>query len=334
MRFFKKGNGEMIGFAVVGVFLCVLFLFFVSFMQLTYAMNSVNSSLSVLSRSAAICGSMKDAKKQVKGIKDHAVASQYIKPGSVKVSIDYAEKGKNKDKWYNGNYIKVTVKAKIKTLEPFFTSRKYKKSFIVAIEGASSSEGEAVEVMRNIIYAVESGGQTYGGRDYANWEPPGANTSSEHYITIGAGCWYGIEAKQILEYIYSKHGNSLGNLSGIIAAWESVKYGAYKDEIIKIMDTPEGHQRQDEFMAMQITEYFKKAEQQGVTDIGGKMEYMNIIHQGGQGAVNRLLQKAEKPVTATSFYNAMKGDSGNQVGAYKTRQNLVYNWIRTKVGVD
>lgn len=321
----------MIGFAVIGVFLCFLFLFFVSFMQLVSAMNAVNHSLSVISRGAAICGSLKDAKKQVKNLKDEAVQNKNIQKDSVKVKIEYVEHGKNRDKWLNGNYIKITVSAKINTLEPVFTSRKYHKSFIVAIEGADSAEGGAIEVMKNIIYAVESGGQVYGGRNYRNFEMPGANTSSEVYITIGAGCWYGIEAKQFLEYMYQQTHDS--RIPKILAAWNTVKYGgAYKSEIQDIMDTPAGHRCQDEFMVKQIKEYFKKAEQDGVTDVTGKMEYMNIIHQGGGGAIRRLLPKCERPITATSFYNAMKGDSGNQVGHYRTRQDFVYHNIMTRVG--
>ena len=41
-------------------------------------------------------------------------------------------------------------------------------------------------VMRNIIYAVETGGQVYGNKDYASFTEAYANTSNEKAITIGA----------------------------------------------------------------------------------------------------------------------------------------------------
>ena len=42
-------------------------------------------------------------------------------------------------------------------------------------------------VMRNIIYAVETGGQVYGQKDYADFTEAYTNSSAEHAITIGAG---------------------------------------------------------------------------------------------------------------------------------------------------
>ena len=45
-------------------------------------------------------------------------------------------------------------------------------------------------VMRNIIYAVETGGQVYGQKNYADFTEAYTNSSSEHAITIGAGQWY------------------------------------------------------------------------------------------------------------------------------------------------
>lgn len=52
---------------------------------------------------------------------------------------------------------------------------------------------ENVEVMANILYAVETGGQVYGGRCYDDFTPAYKNSSAEHAITIGAGAWYATE---------------------------------------------------------------------------------------------------------------------------------------------
>ena len=54
------------------------------------------------------------------------------------------------------------------------------------------------EVMRNILYAVETGRQVYGGKQYDSFTPAYTNSQAEHAITIGAGAWYATEAKRLL----------------------------------------------------------------------------------------------------------------------------------------
>lgn len=56
---------------------------------------------------------------------------------------------------------------------------------------------------------------------------------------------------------------------------------------------------------------------------------MNFRHQGGQGAVTRILAKAQKPYTFDNLYAACQTDTGNQVGVYKDRQRFVYNALKT-----
>lgn len=43
------------------------------------------------------------------------------------------------------------------------------------------------EIIRKIIYAVETGGQVYGNVNYDDFTEAYANSSNEHAITIGAG---------------------------------------------------------------------------------------------------------------------------------------------------
>ena len=54
----------------------------------------------------------------------------------------------------------------------------------------------------------------------------------------------------------------------------------------------------------------------------------NFRHQGGQGAVTRILAKTAKPYTLESLYKACQSDTGNQVGAYKARQRFVYKALK------
>ena len=45
----------------------------------------------------------------------------------------------------------------------------------------------------------------------------------------------------------------------------------------------------------------------------------NYVHHGGLGAMTRILAKTPKPYTLDNLYNASKTDTGNQVGAYRSR---------------
>ena len=49
------------------------------------------------------------------------------------------------------------------------------------------------EIMRNILYAVETGGQVYGNVDYGTYTGAGTNSSNEKALTIGGGGRYGID---------------------------------------------------------------------------------------------------------------------------------------------
>ena len=45
MQKWKKGNGEMIGFAIAGLVICSIFLIMVSFLQLSVGLNSISKAL-------------------------------------------------------------------------------------------------------------------------------------------------------------------------------------------------------------------------------------------------------------------------------------------------
>ena len=57
------------------------------------------------------------------------------------------------------------------------------------------------EILKNILYSVETGGQVYGQRRYDDFTEAGTNTPNEKSITIGAGQWYGVEARELLKRI-------------------------------------------------------------------------------------------------------------------------------------
>lgn len=196
-------------------------------------------------------------------------------------------------------------------------------------------------VMRNIIYSVETGGQVYGQKDYADFTEAYTNSSSEHAITIGAGQWYGNEARTLLLNIKSadaatfKKYDNAGVASDLTKTdWSNYrisKTSAKAKAIVKIIDSAVGHRCQDKLVDTQMEAYVKEAAALGVTYMDAKMMCANFRHQGGASAVKRILAKTAKPYTLDHLYAACQTDTGNQVGAYKSRQKMVYNALKTHI---
>lgn len=194
------------------------------------------------------------------------------------------------------------------------------------------------EVMRKIIYAVETGGQVYGQMDYADFTEAYTNSSDEHAITIGAGQWYATEAKTLLNRIRKANPSLFSSLdtAGVASDLDSKDWSVYRIAktsakakcIVKIINTTIGHTCQDQLVDEQMATYINEAAALGVTAMDAKMMCANFRHQGGSGAVTRILGKTSKPYTLDKLYAACQTDTGNQVGAYKSRQKMVYDSLK------
>ena len=194
-------------------------------------------------------------------------------------------------------------------------------------------------VLRKIIYAVETGGQIYGQQDYSDFTEAYTNSSDEHAITIGAGQWYGTEAKTLLERIYDASPEQWEKIDKVrlleqvqTANWECFnisRVSQLADTIVAIISSDLGVKCQDNLIDEQLATYAGEALKQGVTDARAQAMCVNFRHQGGQGAVARILAKTQKPYTLDNLYAACQTDTGNQVGAYKDRQRFVYNALKT-----
>ena len=196
------------------------------------------------------------------------------------------------------------------------------------------------EVIRKIIYAVETGGQEYGKCRYNDFTPAYANASSEHAITIGAGQWYGNEARELLKEILAaapevfRKKDTAGIEKDLDKSWGAYrisKSSAKAKAIVAIINTPEGKKAQDKKMDAQMIKYINEAEALGVKDVAAAMMCANFRHQGGKTAPERILKKTKKPYTLDHLYSACKTDTGNQVGNYRSRQSKVYKWLKDKV---
>ena len=210
-------------------------------------------------------------------------------------------------------------------------------------------EKKNIEVLRKILYAVETGGQIYGRQNYAAFIGAGHNTPNEIAITIGAGQWYAGEAKRLLQAIQKDYPVTFQRLDtqGIVRDLETKNWVSYAISpsaakakcIVAIISSENGIKAQDKLMETQIREYADI-----ITGLYGKMpdtammECINIVHQGGAAALKRILAKTDKPYTADRIFAALCTDpadksSNNQVGDYTTRQKKVIEMIR-KYAVD
>lgn len=198
---------------------------------------------------------------------------------------------------------------------------------------------EQKNVLRKIIYAVETGGQVYGQQDYSDFTEAYENNSDEHAITIGAGAWYATEAQTLLKRIYDADTAQWDRLDNI-GLWEQVQnedWSCYNISsksqfaalIVRLISSKTGIKCQDSLMDEQLATYADEALKQGVTDARAQAMCVNFRHQGGQGAVTRILAKTQKPYTLDNLYAACQTDIGNQVGVYKDRQSFVYNALKT-----
>lgn len=194
-------------------------------------------------------------------------------------------------------------------------------------------------VLRKIIYAVETGGQVYGQQDYSDFTEAYTNSSEEHAITIGAGAWYATEAQTLLKRIHDADTEAWNRLDNI-GLWEQVqeadwscfnisRNSQFANLIVRLISSKTGVKCQDSLMDEQLAAYADEALKQGVTDARAQAMCVNFRHQGGQGAVTRILAKTQKPYTLDNLYAACQTDTGNQVGAYKDRQKFVYNALKT-----
>lgn len=193
-------------------------------------------------------------------------------------------------------------------------------------------------VLRKIIYAVETGGQVYGQQDYSDFTEAYTNSSEEHAITIGAGAWYGTEAKTLLERIYDANPEQWEKIDKVrlleqvqTANWECFnisRVSQLADAIVALISSDLGVKCQDNLMDEQLATYADEALKMGVTDARGQAMCVNFRHQGGLSAVKRILAKTQKPYTLDNLYAACQTDTGNQVGVYKDRQRFVYNALK------
>lgn len=215
-------------------------------------------------------------------------------------------------------------------------------------------DSHARGVMRNIIFAVETGGQIYGNAKYNTFCPAFNITQNEKAITIGAGGWYATKAQQLLKLIRTEDpemfkkidtagiGYDLDNCDWTIYGSDgnghrTIERGSEKAICIQeIISSDAGMKVQDQLVDEDMTSYINKAKALGVTDLKAQMFCANIHHLGGYGAMKRVITDCKRDgltLSMNNIWSSMRNHTsnldGNSVGAnkYKTRHEKVMKWI-------
>ena len=192
------------------------------------------------------------------------------------------------------------------------------------------------EVLRNIIFAVETGGQVYGQARYDDFTEAYTNSPNEHAITIGAGQWYADEAKTLLSRISVAGGQGFTDelYDNMTGSWATriIKKGTSLARTIQyVISTDIGRACQDAMLDEQMERYCKSAADLGVVDETAQAMCANFYHQGGYSAMKRVISKTNRPYTLDNLYQATLSDTGNQVGAYRSRQKFVYQNLKERM---
>ncbi len=220
--------------------------------------------------------------------------------------------------------------------------------------------GQNAEVVKNILYAVETGGQVYGNCRYNDFTPAYAVTSSETGITIGAGSWFGRKAVQLLLDIRAADpalfaandscgiGIDLDNLLNMdVSYWDYYgggDIGGYftrgSDKAVaiqNIISTDVGKAIQDNNFIAYTANYINAAGSLGVRDIDAQIFAANLNHLGGPSALRRIVanvKNAGLDLTMENIWAVMLNDvndasSNHQVGdsMYHRRHTLIMRWI-------
>lgn len=206
---------------------------------------------------------------------------------------------------------------------------------------------EHLEILAKIIGGVESGGQIYGGQNYAAYAGKAANSANEKTCTLGWAQNYGNEGRRLCKMILAadaatfRKADTAGIEKKLSADWEATGWNpsaAEKKALIAIITTAAGKKCQDELFSELMNTYIKSAEAYGVTDIKAQMMWCEIEHLGGLGPVKRIFDRASKPYTPDTIFTSLLLDqqdtsNNNQVGdkKFQSRHECCVRWIKQYV---
>lgn len=191
---------------------------------------------------------------------------------------------------------------------------------------------ENLKVLAKVINAVETGGQVYGKARYNDYTAPYTNSKKEVTCTLGCGAFYGHQAKQLIQMIYDKDPKTFekldtANIKDMLSKdWEAIKWNPtdkQKKALIAIIDSPIGHECQNELMAERCKKLVESCQKYYPNaDEKAQMMYAEIAHLGGATAAKRIFNRCNGNYSLDSIMAALVKDqndtsSNNQVGDKK-----------------
>lgn len=205
-----------------------------------------------------------------------------------------------------------------------------------------------LNILTNIIGAVESGGQVYGNRNYSAYAGAYKNSPNEHTCTLGWAQNCGYNAMNLCKLIFQKSPSEFrkadtANIEAKLNVdWVATRWNpnsAEQKALIAIITTDTGKKIQDELFEETAKKYINEALAYDKTmSVQAQMMWCEIQHLGGLSAAQRIFNKAKKPYTVDSIFDALMSDqsdmsSSNQVGdkKYQSRHECCVRWIKQYV---
>ena len=178
-----------------------------------------------------------------------------------------------------------------------------------------------LNILTNIIGAVESGGQVYGNRNYSAYAGAYKNSPNEHTCTLGWAQNYGYNAMNLCKLIFQKSPSEFrkadtANIEAKLNVdWVATRWNpnsAEQKALIAIITTDTGKKIQDELFEETTKKYIDEALAYDKTmSIQAQMMWCEIQHLGGLSAAQRIFNKAKKPYTVDSIFDALMSDQND-----------------------
>lgn len=209
-----------------------------------------------------------------------------------------------------------------------------------------NSSGTQMDIMFNIVGALETGGQVYGQRDYANFI--NIEAGAEQTATLGWSSFYGVHGRDYLRQFRSENPDLFAKLdtanvaSALDISWEESHWEAspaQKAAIVEMLTTEEGKKLQDTLTAQRIAGEW--AEATAWTDnMQAVAWYTNIAELAGSGTAQFVFDIAAQTgdFSLDNLYNITMSRNGSSaaIGApmYHRRHALYKEWIEEHFSKD
>lgn len=205
-----------------------------------------------------------------------------------------------------------------------------------------------LDILTNIIGAVETGGQVYGKRKYEAYIGAYKNNKNEVTCSLGWAQNYGANARKLVQMIFDADKTTFRKIDKnttiekkLKTDWVATKWNPNETEkalLIALITSDIGKECQDKLFQDGIKVSVADAEALGISDVGSQMMYCEIRHLGGKTPTERIFNRITKPYTVDKVFESLIKDqqdtsNNNQVGdkIYQSRHECCVKWIKQYV---